>query len=161
MYCIVTVMRFAIILIKFYVCRPMYVWLTLGPTEPFTKTCPKPNVTRSGLSPPWLMCQLSTEFYENRLSSFCVVLLINKQTNKQTKQLTNKRRWKHNLLGRVTFSFVDCIFEYLVDKLVRCPSVRPSVSLSSLSLFSNSKNYHRVVFVCYFKIALHFCVSPR
>jgi len=37
------------------------------------------------------MCRLSTEFYENWLSSFCVIMLRNKQIN--------KRRQKHNLLG--------------------------------------------------------------
>jgi len=35
---------------------------------------------------------VSTEFCENQLTSFCVILL----TNERTK---NKRRWKHNLLG--------------------------------------------------------------
>ena len=36
-------------------------------------------------------CALSTEFCENRLSSFSIILLTNK--------LTSLRRWKHNLLG--------------------------------------------------------------
>jgi len=36
---------------------------------------------------PWAMCQLSTKFCENLLQIFCVTVT------------TNKRRWKHNLLG--------------------------------------------------------------
>jgi len=33
------------------------------------------------------MCYLFAEFRENRLSSFCVILPANKQTNKQTNNL--------------------------------------------------------------------------
>ena len=32
----------------------------------------------------WLLCHLSTEFCNNRSCSFCIILLTNKQTNKQT-----------------------------------------------------------------------------
>ena len=38
---------------------------------------------------------ISTEISENRLISFCVILLKNKQTN--------KRRWTHNLMGRENY----------------------------------------------------------
>jgi len=35
------------------------------------------------------MCQLSVEFFENRLSSFCAILLINKLANKLTNTAEN------------------------------------------------------------------------
>jgi len=36
------------------------------------------------------MCHLSTEFCENRLGSFCVILLTNKRTNKHTDTITDE-----------------------------------------------------------------------
>ena len=38
---------------------------------------------------PWPICHLSTEFCENRLSSFCVILITNKRTNEHGNKVQN------------------------------------------------------------------------